>query len=151
MCSIIFMKILWFYLFFIYRLILLFCVLILFNHKLNLLENNNYFRINLISKINVLFLLLSMAGLPPFLGFFIKLIILLTLVFYTKYFLAVFMLFCSIFLIFMYLRFFLNSLTLQSVTYKNFVQYKNLNYFSLIFLAYTVRAIRFVCVPNLKI
>lgn len=141
--SIIFIKILWLYLYILYRIILLFCVLIFFNYKINLIENNNYFRINLINKINVFLLLLSMAGLPPFLGFYIKLIILLVILFYTKYFLAISIVFCSVFLIYIYLRFFLNSLAIQSVNYKNYIQFKSLNYFSILIVSYSIRIILF--------
>ena len=146
--SIIFIKILWIYLYILYRIILFFCVLILFNYKLNLIENNNYFSINLINKINIFFLLLSMAGLPPFLGFYMKLIILLIILIYTKYFLAMLILFCSIFLIYIYLRFFLNSLAIQRVSYKNHIQFKSLNYFSALILVYSIRVIIFLLFKN---
>lgn len=141
--SIIFIKIVWLYLYILYRTILLFSILILFNYKLNLVENNNYFRINLINKINIFLLFISIAGLPPFLGFYIKLIILLVIIYYIKYFFALTIILCSIFLVYIYLRFFLNSLSIQRVVYKNYIQFKYINCFSYLILIYSLRIIIF--------
>lgn len=64
-------------------------------------------------KLFIFLSLLSLAGLPPFLGFFRKIIILFFLIRNSLYMLSLFLVVSSVSLIFLYSRVFLNSLIIQ--------------------------------------
>jgi NADH:ubiquinone oxidoreductase subunit 2 (subunit N) len=99
-------------------------------------ERGNYFLITQIEKFYTFFILLRIAGIPPFLGFFIKISILFILLLFKKFFLTLFLVVSSIFLIFIYRRIFLNRLRINLPTNKLFSPYKNYNifFFRIIFL-----------------
>lgn len=92
-----------FYLFF-YSGVIFILIFILFNLNINYL---NQFIINdfsPISKFILLISLLSMGGIPPLIGFIIKLVVLEILLFMNFYFLCLFIVFTSLLIIFFYIR-----------------------------------------------
>lgn len=120
------------FIFIFYRLILFFCTIIFYNRKINLLERNNFYGLAIQEKFNLFFLLLSMAGLPPFLGFFIKLFILFILISYIKLYIAFIIIIASIIIIYIYLSIFLRFIIIQRVYRKNLYFFKVSNFFKLI-------------------
>jgi len=97
-------------------------------------ENENYFLFNQVEKFYIFFLLLRVAGVPPFLGFFIKISVIFILILYKKIFLSFFLVISSIIIIFIYRRIFLNSLIILSSNNKIIIFYKNYNLFFLILI-----------------
>jgi len=134
--SIIYFKIIWSLLLLIYRIILFFFVIFILNNKLLIKERENYFFIKQIEKFYIFFILLRIAGIPPFLGFFIKISILFILLLYKKFFLSFILLLSSIIIIFIYRRIFLNRLNILNPIPKIIFSYKNYNllFFRIIFL-----------------
>lgn len=126
--SIIFIKIWWLLFFFLYSTILLFCCLIFYIGKVDNLKIARLSSLSLTEKIGVFILLISMAGLPPFLGFYIKLLILLILLHHLKIFILFSIVLSSVLIIYLYLRIFLRALTLQRLTIKSRFSYKTTNY-----------------------
>lgn len=133
----------WVCIFLLYRIILFFCILILHNNKIGLLERNNSYTINIQEKLNVFFLLLSMAGLPPFLGFFIKLLVLLIAFSQLKGLISLLIVIASVLIIYIYLRIFLRSIIRQTLHRKNFFFFKTINWAILILMVYIVSPILF--------
>lgn len=141
--SIISIKIWWMYIFLLYRIILFFCSIIFYYNKIIFLERNNFYTISIQGKFNIFFLLLSMAGIPPFLGFFIKLLILFTLIYNIKLYIAFFLIMSSIIIIYIYLRIFLTFMITQRIFRKNILFIKISNFFRSILLIYTLSPIIF--------
>lgn len=129
--SIIFFKIIWTLLLFLYRIILLFLIIFLLNSNLLEKEKGNYFLITLIEKFYIFFILLRIAGIPPFLGFFIKISVLFILLIYKKFFLSFVLVISSIIILFIYRRIFLNSLRGLTSNRKIIFFQKNYNLFFL--------------------
>lgn len=84
---------------------------------------------NIFEKIFIFILLLSIAGLPPFLGFYIKIIILFILIYFKSVFLSYILVLSSILIIFIYVSIFLNRLTFFSSFNKIIINYLNITYF----------------------
>ena len=137
--SIIFIKTWWLYIFLFYRIILFFCVLVFFNNKITALEGNNFYIINTQEKFTLFFLLLSIAGFPPFLGFFIKLLILLILLQHLKIVISLLIVLASVVIIYIYLRIFFRFLLIQNISSKNSFLFKISDYFMLILFIYILR------------
>ena len=115
---------LWFYILFIYRGLLLFFIRVLGANKFELKESQNYFMLNLNEKIIQFLTLLVIAGIPPFIGFFIKTIILIILLNSGFFYLLLILVFSSVAIIYMYSRLFLVSLTIINTNRKLFFNYK---------------------------
>merc|ERR1711894_682886 len=96
-----------------YRINLLLCIYVFEKIRISKKERENYFAMRSNEKLFIFLSLLSLAGLPPFLGFFRKIIILLFLIGNSLYMLSLFLVVSSISLIFLYSRVFLNSLIIQ--------------------------------------
>ena len=135
--SIIYFKIIWIFLLLIYRVILFFFLVFLLRNKKFIKENENYFLFNQVEKFFIFFILLRIAGIPPFLGFFIKISVIFILILYKKFFLSLFLVISSIVMIFIYRRIFLNRLIVLTINRKIIIYFKNYNlfFFRLIFLA----------------
>ena len=115
---------LWFYILFIYRGLLLFFIRVLGANKFELKESQNYFMLNLNEKIIQFLTLLVIAGIPPFIGFFIKTIILIILLNSGFFYLLLILVFSSVAIIYIYSRLFLVSLTIINTNRKLFFNYK---------------------------
>ena len=127
--SIIFFKIIWTLLLGIYRLILFFLIIFLSNRRLLIKESENYFFITQIEKFYIFFILLRIAGIPPFLGFFIKISVLFILLLYKKFIISFILVVSSIIILFIYRRIFLNRLRGLNSINKIIFSYKNFNLF----------------------
>merc|ERR1712053_66088 len=103
-------------------IILFFCTIIFSNNNIVFLESNNFYTISIQEKLNIFFLLLSIGGLPPLLGFFIKLFIIFILII------------CSVLIIYIYLSIFLSFIITQTIYRKNIFFVKISNFFRLILL-----------------
>ena len=71
----------WINYFIIYILLNFLIINILFKYKINYINQLKFFNLNFIFKLNLLILIFSIIGLPPIIGFFIKWIIIKTLIF----------------------------------------------------------------------
>lgn len=134
--SIFFIKIWWLLLFFFYCLILFFCSLIFYINKIRSSNSREMFSISIMEKILVFILLISMGGLPPLLGFYIKFFILLVLLQHFKIFLMFTLLLSSVLIMYLYLRLILRTLIIQTLTNKRRSLYKITNYVFYISLLY---------------
>ena len=111
--SLLIIKTLWFLFLFLYRINLLLCIYVFEKIRISKKERENYFAMRSNEKLFIFLSLLSLAGLPPFLGFFRKIIILFFLIRNSLYMLSLFLVVSSVSLIFLYSRVFLNSLIIQ--------------------------------------
>lgn len=143
LASILASKTWWVYIFILYRIILFFCVLVFQSNKIGLLERNNFYSIRIREKYSIFFLLLSMAGLPPFLGFFIKLLVLLATFYQLKGIISMFIVLASVLMIYIYLRMFLRFLTAQSLYRKKNFFFKTVNWTILISVVHILSPILF--------
>jgi len=99
------------------------CVNIFHKNKF-LLKNRNFLTsMPQFEKINILFLLFSIAGLPPFLGFYIKIRVLNILIVGRRYILSLILVLSSVALIYMYLSILLNRLIIQDIFNKTFLSF----------------------------
>nr|QBF44129.1 NADH dehydrogenase subunit 2 [Chaoborus sp. ZK-2019] len=132
---------LWFFYFINYCLLNIPIVLLFFNFKIfqfNQIFNN--LMISPILKMLLMFNFLSLGGLPPFLGFLPKWMIMELLMKNNQYFLLWFLIMMSLITLFFYLRisissFLLNSFSQKWLTYK-FIMMKN-NFTQLLFLIFS--------------
>lgn len=136
--SIIFIKIWWLLFFFLYCRILFFCSLIFFIKKIRLLDRTGLFIIKLGEKVTIFILLISIAGLPPLLGFYIKLLVLLILLYHLKIFILLFIIISSIIIIYAYLRMLLSSLIIQTLVNKRGLSYRIDNYMGTVLIIYII-------------
>ena len=141
--SIFFVKIFWILILFLYRRILFICVIILNKNKFLLKPINNLTSIHQFEKINILFVLFSIAGLPPFLGFYIKISILVIIILIKKFFLSIILVIRSVALIYIYLRIFLNRLIFQDISNKTFLSFIDRKIWLLILMIYILRPLLF--------
>jgi len=141
--SIFFVKIFWILILFLYRSILFICVTIFRDNKVSIKSVNNLVSIQQFEKINILFILLSIAGLPPFLGFFIKISVLVIMILRRKFFLPILLVLRSVALIYMYLRIFLNRLLFQDISNKAFLRFIDRKSWLFIVLIYILRPLLF--------
>ena len=125
--SIIYFKIIWIFLLTLYRIILFFFIIFLTNRNFQIKEEGNYSLITQIEKIYIFLILLRIAGVPPFLGFFIKISVLFVLLMYNKLFISFILVISSIIILFIYRRLFLTRLRIGGVTSKITSSYKNYN------------------------
>merc|ERR1712080_539429 len=121
-------KILWLLFFFFYCIILFFCSLIFFINKIRVSERIILSEISIIEKVRTFFLLISIGGLPPLLGFYIKLFILLILLQHIKVFIFLCLVIASVVMLYLYLSVILRSLMIQILTHKRVFLYKVSNY-----------------------
>ena len=126
--SMAFIKIWWLLFFSFYCVILFFCSLIFFVNKIRVSERMALSEIRVIEKVRTFFLLMSIGGLPPFLGFYIKLFILLILLQNIKVFILLCLVIASVVILYLYLRLILRSLITQILTFKRVLPYKVSNY-----------------------
>lgn len=122
---------------------LFFCSFIFFIKKIRLLDRTGLFIIKLGEKVTIFMLLISIAGLPPLLGFYIKLIVLLILLYHLKIFILLFMILSSIIIIYAYLRILLSSLIIQTLVRKRGLFYRIDNYMSAVLIIYIIRPLIF--------
>lgn len=129
---------LWF-LYFCFYVFLNFNIILIFNNfKLfNINQIFNYLIFNFIWKFFIFCILLSLGGLPPFLGFFPKWIIIEIIIYKNIIFILFFIVFCSLITLFFYLRisysvFLINYYSLNWNFKENFSNFyrKILNFFS---------------------
>lgn len=118
MASLLIIKILWFFFLFLYRINLLLCISLFEKISFAKKECDNYFSLGSREKLLTFLSLASLAGLPPFLGFFTKIIILFFLINNSIYILSLFLVIFSVFLLFLYSSVILNSLIIQTLSSK---------------------------------
>jgi len=141
--SMIFIKIFWLIILFLYSIILFMCVNIFHKNKF-LLKNRNFLTsMPQFEKINILFLLFSIAGLPPFLGFYIKIRILNILIVGRRYILSLILVLSSVALIYMYLSILLNRLIIQDIFNKTFLSFIDRKNWLLILFIYILNPLLF--------
>ena len=107
-------------------------------------ENERFLLFNIKEKFFIFILLLRIAGLPPFLGFYIKIIILFILISFKRFIISYILIISSILIIFIYTRIFLNRLTFFDSFNKITFNYLNIMYSSLFFLIFIMGSIRFI-------
>jgi len=116
MGSIVFIKILWLVFFIFYSRMLFFCCLILYMSEGSSPEGDPLITLTAQEKFLIFLLLISIGGLPPLLGFYIKLIILTGLLVNIKFFLLFRIIISSVLIIYLYLSIILRVLTLAPLT-----------------------------------
>ena len=124
LASIISYSYLWFYILFIYSVLLGFFIRGFTSNKFELKESQNYFILNLNEKFIQFLTLLVIAGIPPFIGFFIKTIILVILLNSGFLSLLIILVVTSIAIIYIYSRLFLISLRILRTRSKILFNYK---------------------------
>nr|ARH10733.1 NADH dehydrogenase subunit 2 [Laingia psammae] len=134
---------LWMNYFFIYSLLNLFMINIFNKYKINYINQLKFFNLNFFFKINLLMLIFSMMGLPPMMGFFMKWMLIKTLI-YNKMFLTMIMLIkLTILNLFFYMKmtYFLlfnfnlfNKWYLQNLKKNNYNNIFFINFMSLFFM-----------------
>lgn len=130
--SIINIKIIWFILLSLYRFILFFLTIFFSRNKIVFIERRDFYSISYLNKIYIFFIILSIAGIPPLLGFFIKIRVLLILLEAKKLILSFVLVLSSIIIIFMYVRIFLRGLLTFNLINKN--NYNRKNYITIIYI-----------------
>lgn len=130
---------LWLIYFFLYT-ILNFTIISIFD-RLKLFNLNQTFKIfnsNIIIKLSIFINLLSLGGLPPFLGFLPKWLIIETIILSKQYRLIIIILFLTLITLYFYLRICYSALLINYLSinwsYKNFIFYKN---YKIYFLTFT--------------
>ena len=108
----------WFFILFIYRILLIIFISFFIINRFELKERQNYFIFSINVKIIQFCILLTMAGIPPFVGFYIKTIILVSLVLRSFNNLLFILVISSIYIIYMYTRLFLISLGIYDINNK---------------------------------
>lgn len=104
--------------YFLFYIFLNFRVVFIFNN-LKLFNINQTFKIfnsNLFLKLSLFIVFLSLGGLPPFLGFFPKWLIIETIIFINIYFLLTFILFLTLITLYFYLRISYASLLINHIS-----------------------------------
>lgn len=136
--SIIYFTYIWIYVLLIYSLLLITFIIFLNINKFELKERQNYFILNLSEKFIQFIVLLTIAGVPPFVGFFIKIIILVTLISTKNYFIVFILVVCSIILTYIYTRVFLVRISIQNSNNKIMCRFKiiPLYTFTIFFILY---------------
>nr|APT41425.1 NADH dehydrogenase subunit 2 [Brumptomyia travassosi] len=139
LCSMFFSKSLWLN-YFIFYYFLTSSIVILFN-LFNIFFINQiflYFNNNLIMKFSIFILLLSLGGLPPFIGFFPKWLIIQYLTFNNFYFILLMMVIFTLFTLYFYIQIAYSAFMIDSWNLKwNILKNKFFNYNSLfIFLSF---------------
>uniref|UniRef100_A0AAU7N3A9 NADH-ubiquinone oxidoreductase chain 2 n=1 Tax=Petalocephala arcuata TaxID=3078504 RepID=A0AAU7N3A9_9HEMI len=109
---------LWIFYFFCYSLMVFF--LVYFFHFYNLIYLNHFFvcGMNLFCKISFWILFLSLGGIPPMFGFFVKLVVIELSIFLMDYFVSFFFVIFSLIVMFYYIRCSFVSLVLFSFVLK---------------------------------
>nr|YP_010587744.1 NADH dehydrogenase subunit 2 [Smittia aterrima]WAB46353.1 NADH dehydrogenase subunit 2 [Smittia aterrima] len=130
---------LWFSYFLFYTMLTTSMILVFNNFKLfNINQIFNLFSNNFFMKLLIFIPLLSLGGLPPFLGFFPKWIIIEMMIFTNLFFLLTLMLFLTLITLYFYLRIMYSALLMNylEMNWKyNFFTFKN--NFMLIFFSFT--------------
>ena len=103
-------KNIWLILLLLYRILLAFFIRFSLSHNFSRKDSTNINYMGQLDKIFVFLIFLSMAGIPPFIGFFIKVWVIFILIMFKKTFLAFIFVISSIFIIFIYARIFLRRL-----------------------------------------
>ena len=135
---------LWFYILFIYRILLFFFIRFLVRNKLELKESQNYFVLNLNEKIIQFSTLLVMAGIPPFIGFYMKTIILITLLSAGFLNLLLILVVSSVAIIYIYSRLFLIRLSILRTNRKILFNYKLLSLYFIYMFFIVFRSLIFI-------
>jgi NADH:ubiquinone oxidoreductase subunit 2 (subunit N) len=117
-------KIFWLVLLIIYRAILFLFLGFIRKTPISQIYINSFYMVRLQKKIIFFSIFLSIAGLPPSTGFFIKFIISRILLEYDKYILLRTLVFRTVALIYMYLRIFFLRINFSSVSVKHFLSVK---------------------------
>ena len=129
--SILYYIFMWFYILFIYRILLIIFISFLTINRFELKERQNYYTLNLNIKIIQFFILLTIAGIPPFVGFYIKTIILVSLTLNNSNILLLILVISSIFIIYIYTRLFLISLRMYNTNNKILFNFYSISRFLL--------------------
>ena len=108
--SIIIFKNIWLILLRLYRILLGFFISLALSYNFSRKDCLNTNQINQIDKLFLFLIFLSIAGIPPFIRFFIKVWVIFIIISFKKIFLAFLFVVSSIFIIFMYTRIFLSGL-----------------------------------------
>ena len=117
-------KIFWLLLLIIYSAILFLFIRFIIKIPITQIYMNNFYTIRLQKKIIFFRIFLSMAGLPPSTGFFIKFIVSRILLEYNKYILLRALVFRTVAFIYIYIRIFFLRINFNSVNVKNFLSLK---------------------------
>ena len=142
--SIIYFKSIWFLFLSLYRIILFIIVIFLSSKKLSLKERERLLLFNIKEKIFIFIIFLRIRGVPPLLGFFIKIIILFILISFKRFILSFLLVLSSILIIFIYVRIFLNRLTFFNSFNKITLNYLNINFFLLFLIILVIGPLRFL-------
>jgi len=119
-----------------YSGILFFCALIFYISEASALEIVSILRFNVQEKARIFILLMSIGGLPPLLGFYMKLIILTSLLGHLKIVIILTMIMASVLMIYLYLRAILRAITLAPLSPISTEPHKFLRYPIFIVLIY---------------
>nr|APT41516.1 NADH dehydrogenase subunit 2 [Lutzomyia trinidadensis] len=138
LCCLFFSKSLWLNYFLFYSFLTSSIVLLF--HFFNIFFLNQiflYFNHNLIIKFSLFILLLSLGGLPPFIGFFPKWLVIQYLMFNYYYFTLLCMIVLTLFTLYFYLQITYSAFMIDSWNFKwNFMKIKNF-YFNFLFIKLT--------------
>nr|YP_009241699.1 NADH dehydrogenase subunit 2 [Mesophleps albilinella]AMP87966.1 NADH dehydrogenase subunit 2 [Mesophleps albilinella] len=127
---------LWMFYFFMYSFLI--SIICLFFHMFNMMYINQLFIMNLnpMLKISLLINFMSLSGLPPFIGFFPKWLIINFLIFNNFYFLSFIFIIMSLIMMFFYIRILFSSLMFNYSKLKWFkIFIKNKSFFFINFLS----------------
>lgn len=114
-------KIFWLVLLIIYRAILFLFLVYVIKTPIDRVYMNNFYTVRLQKKIIFFTIFLSMAGLPPSTGFFIKFLVSRILLECNKYILLRRLVFRTVSLIYIYISIFFLRINFQSINVKNFL------------------------------
>lgn len=97
-------EIIWFNYFIIYSIINLLIINIFYKYNINYINQIKFFNFRFFNKLNLLILILSIMGLPPIIGFFIKWILIKILIFNKFYIILIILILLTILNLFFYLK-----------------------------------------------
>nr|APP87496.1 NADH dehydrogenase subunit 2 [Periphyllus acerihabitans] len=134
---------LWMNYFIIYSILNLLIINILYKYNINYINQLKFFNLNFFFKINLILLIFSIMGLPPMMGFFMKWMLIKSLIFNKMYLILIILISMSILNLYFYIKmmYFLlfnfnlfNKWYLQNFKNNNYNSYFFINFFSMFFM-----------------
>lgn len=151
--AIIISKNLWFIYFFIYSIISI-LIIFIFNIIKIFYLNQLFFNLKSnIIKLTIIINLLSLGGLPPFLGFLPKFLVIQFITFYNIYFLTILIIICRLIILYIYIKICYSSFLINSYENNWIINYKlkNKNYNIFIYSIIFSYLILFIIFPIINI
>jgi NADH-ubiquinone oxidoreductase chain 2 len=133
----------WIYYFLIYSILNFLIINIFKKYNINYINQLKFFNLNFFFKLNLLILIFSIIGLPPIIGFFIKWILIKTLIYNKIFLILIILINLTILNIFFYIKitFFIlfnfnlfNKWFIQNLKKNNFNKIFFINFFSIFFI-----------------